>query len=263
MNHFSPAISALLALVSWSLGNLSQQTLIIYSPFHSIGAVFISTLAAEILHTGHDDESAPLDAQTELLRETIQPIVAFMVLCSITIHGLSIPSFSLGRRVHSVSRTWSRRDTTEAIPDWTNQTRRVTRPEEVVINRDHVDIMEKGELRSAGGSTEEQRKTQDSSRTDLHQDESEGQSKKGRAPERQDTDEGSAETKVNGPVGEHLSGRTEDYREEGVPDGDEEYMEWLEPHHRIIERREGPGTDVSTFVHLYLPLSNVIHSGGC
>ena len=34
-----------------------------------------------------------------------------MVLCSILIHGLSIPFFSLGRRVHSVSRTWSRHDT--------------------------------------------------------------------------------------------------------------------------------------------------------
>lgn len=63
-----------------------------------------------------------------------------MVLCSIIIHGLSIPSFSLGRRVHSVSRTWSR----HTAPDWTNQTRLVQRGDDIVINRD---------LEIGGGST--------------------------------------------------------------------------------------------------------------
>jgi hypothetical protein len=66
-----------------------------------------------------------------MVSQIIQPIVAFMVL--------SIPGFSLGRRVHSVSRTWSRRDTTGShavAPDWTNQARLVMRPEDVVINRD-------------------------------------------------------------------------------------------------------------------------------
>lgn len=174
-----------------------------------------------------------------------------MVLCSITIHGLSIPGFSLGRRVHSVSRTWSRRDTSDAVPDWTNQTRRVTRPEEIVINRDHVDLMEKGHL---GVTTEEpQRKlTRDSSRTDIYLGDVEGGGggqttppRNGKDAERRDTDEGSAETKVNRPLGEHLGSQREDYREENVPDGSEDYLEWVEPHHRIIERRiDGPGSDV-------------------
>lgn len=208
-----------------------------------IGAIFISTLAAEILHTGHDNEEVPHNDQTELLRETIQPIVAFMVLCSITIHGLSIPGFSLGRRVHSVSRTWSRRDTSEASPDWTNQTRRVTRPEEIVINRDHADLMEKG---IAG--TEDQRKTRNSSRTDITIDST--QQRIAKDVERRDTDEGSAETKVDRrPMGEHLGRDRDDYREEMVPDGSEDYIEWVEPHHRIIERRpHGPGSDVEVVV---------------
>jgi hypothetical protein len=77
-------------------------------------------------------EEGPVNPQTEILSVTIQPIVAFMVLCSVIIHGLSIPSFSLGRRVHSVSRTWSR----HTLPDWTNQTRLVERGDDIVINRD-------------------------------------------------------------------------------------------------------------------------------
>ncbi|KAJ8518433.1 hypothetical protein ONZ45_g4496 [Pleurotus djamor] len=80
-----------------------------------IGAVFISTLAAEILHGSHSEKE-----QTVLVANAIQPITAFMVLTSITIHGLHAP------------------------PDWTNQARHVDRAEDVVINRDSE--MERGEL---------------------------------------------------------------------------------------------------------------------
>uniref|UniRef100_A0A8H7XPH3 Cation/H+ exchanger transmembrane domain-containing protein n=1 Tax=Psilocybe cubensis TaxID=181762 RepID=A0A8H7XPH3_PSICU len=129
-----------------------------------IGAVFISTLAIEILqHAREHAEAATTGSgghevngdfgeetdQMRLLEDTIQPIVAFMVLCSITIHGLSIPGFSLGRRVHSVSRTWSRRDTMTNTstrggrvrePEWATQARRVTRAEDIVVNRDRDDM---------------------------------------------------------------------------------------------------------------------------
>ncbi|KAG6819398.1 hypothetical protein H0H93_012185 [Arthromyces matolae] len=99
-----------------------------------IGAVFISTLAEQFIRTDGRLQSA----QSELLAETIQPIVAFMVLCSIVLHGLSIPSFSLGRRVHSVSRTWSRH-TGQA--EWANQITVVERGgQDIVINRDSVDV---------------------------------------------------------------------------------------------------------------------------
>lgn len=111
------------------------------------GAIFISTLAAEQLPEAHD----PPRNQQELLAATIQPIVAFMVLCSILIHGLSIPFFSLGRRVHSVSRTWSRHDTlsrTQA-PEWANLTRPTIRGQHIEINRD----LERGELTVQGDET--------------------------------------------------------------------------------------------------------------
>lgn len=116
-----------------------------------IGAVFISTLAIEVIHRAHKTrENAENYEQIEMLVNTIQPIVAFMVLCSITIHGLSIPSFSLGRRVHSVHRTWSRHATmtsTGAVmqPEWAGQLRVVKPGEKIEINRDDADL-EKGEV---------------------------------------------------------------------------------------------------------------------
>ena len=106
-----------------------------------VGAIFVSIFAHQFLEdsiirpstsTGGDQENN----QIELVR-----VIAFMVLCSIAIHahGLSIPGFSLGKtRVHSISRTWSRRGTNGSgrAPDWTNQARLVSRAENIVINRD-------------------------------------------------------------------------------------------------------------------------------
>ena len=97
-----------------------------------IGAIFISTLASEflILHIdGNPSTTADQHHQIEMVSQMIQPIVAFMVICSIMIHGLSIPGFSLGRRVHSVSKDLVEGDTTGSRagePDWTNQARLVT-----------------------------------------------------------------------------------------------------------------------------------------
>jgi len=58
-----------------------------------VGAVFISTLALTELSAPHN----PPRNQEELLALCIQPIVAFVVLGSIIIHGLSIPLFEFGR----------------------------------------------------------------------------------------------------------------------------------------------------------------------
>ena len=104
----------------------------------TISGIFISTLATQIIHESLESShpSSHSLVQITLLEETIQPIVAFMVLCSIAVHRLSIPSFSLGRRVHSVSRTWSRH---ASIPDWTNQAMVISAPEDIIINRDRSD----------------------------------------------------------------------------------------------------------------------------
>ncbi|KIK92425.1 hypothetical protein PAXRUDRAFT_829968 [Paxillus rubicundulus Ve08.2h10] len=189
-----------------------------------IGAVYISTFAVGYL----PKPSNPPANEAEFLAATIQPIVAFIVLCSVTIHGLSIPFFSLGRRVRSVSsRTWSRH---AAGPDWTTHTRHVTRAEDVVINRDHdASAMEKGE----GGLTEEEESVLDSRLT----------STVGTlAPSPQEESSGTFDTRT-------VAMRDEEaIKEEMPPDGTETMLEWREGPHKIIERRTGPGEEVDVEV---------------
>ncbi|KAK7050604.1 Na-H-exchanger domain-containing protein [Favolaschia claudopus] len=81
-----------------------------------VGAVFVSTLA--ITHLP-EPESPPRN-EAELLATVIQPIVAFVVLGSIVVHGLSIPFFTLSgnmqTRTRSLVATFSRR--TGDTADW-------------------------------------------------------------------------------------------------------------------------------------------------
>ncbi|KAI0647955.1 Sodium/hydrogen exchanger family-domain-containing protein [Trametes meyenii] len=179
-----------------------------------IGAIFISTLAAEQLPEPHD----PPEGQQELLSASIQPIVAFMVLCSIAVHGLSIPFFTFGRRVHSVSRTWSRHDTVgtfgstrrsrSILPEWTTQIRHVQPGEEIVINRDRLGAEREESITPVAGSSSEE--------------------------EKQQADE---------------SPREAAEKADNPPDGTETYQEWREGPHKVVERREGPGAEVEVEVH--------------
>lgn len=82
---FVPEIS------SWKEALLSGH----FGPM-GVGAVFVSSLALTRLPT---PEHPPAD-QAQFLAATIQPIVSFVVLGSIIVHGLSIPLFSIGRSVH-------------------------------------------------------------------------------------------------------------------------------------------------------------------
>ncbi|KAJ7696315.1 Sodium/hydrogen exchanger family-domain-containing protein, partial [Mycena rosella] len=174
-----------------------------------VGAVFISTLATQVLQNSPlSQEGAGGDPQVALLARTIQPICAFMVLCSIAVHGLSIPSFSLGRRVHSVSRTWSRHTTaTHAVqPDWMDNVRHAGGG--VVVNRD----AEEGDATSG----------------DLEMGLGRGSEE-----EKERAAEVAAGTRPEGDV---------------PPDGEELVSEWQEGHHRIIERRAGPGEEIEVEV---------------
>ncbi|KAI0372268.1 hypothetical protein BV20DRAFT_964406 [Pilatotrama ljubarskyi] len=178
-----------------------------------IGAIFISTLAAEQLPEPHD----PPEGQVELLAASIQPIVAFMVLCSIAVHGLSIPFFTFGRRVHSVSRTWSRHDTVgtfgsrrgrSILPEWTTQIRHVQPGEEIVINRDRMGENREESLTPVAGTSSDEEKQQQ---------------------RREEPQEATKE--VDNP-----------------PDGTDTYQEWREGPHKVIERRDGPGAEVEVEV---------------
>ncbi|EIN12055.1 hypothetical protein PUNSTDRAFT_62304 [Punctularia strigosozonata HHB-11173 SS5] len=88
------------------------------TPISFVGAIFISTLALIRLPEAQD----PPQNQQELLAATLQPVVSFVVLASILIHGLSIPFFTVGRKVHSrtvsLSHTLTSRQNTALAPEW-------------------------------------------------------------------------------------------------------------------------------------------------
>ncbi|KAL4080378.1 Sodium/hydrogen exchanger family-domain-containing protein [Scleroderma yunnanense] len=102
-----------------------------------VSAVFVSALALTRLP---DVADPPVD-QPQLLAAMIQPVVSFVVLGSIVIHGLSIPFFNLGREMHSrttsVSFTWTNR-TTRTVPDWVLWARR---PESVAVTPSATDTI--------------------------------------------------------------------------------------------------------------------------
>ncbi|WWC88415.1 uncharacterized protein L201_003326 [Kwoniella dendrophila CBS 6074] len=109
-----------------------------------VGAIFISTLARTSIPE-HGVEGHP--EQAERVREVIGPITAFLVLTSIVSHGLSIPFFSLGRRVHSITYTRSRglsMDQRGDEPAWTTHARRIQPGQQITINRD--DDPEEGDM---------------------------------------------------------------------------------------------------------------------
>ncbi|KAH6908646.1 Sodium/hydrogen exchanger family-domain-containing protein [Coprinopsis sp. MPI-PUGE-AT-0042] len=90
-----------------------------------VGAVFISTLAMHKL----PDPRFPLETQQDYLAASLEPIVAFVVLASIIIHGLSIPFFNISR---NVSRTVSLQVTATTAsgrrpaPEWLLRVNRFT-----------------------------------------------------------------------------------------------------------------------------------------
>ncbi|WWD18709.1 hypothetical protein CI109_103163 [Kwoniella shandongensis] len=109
-----------------------------------VGAIFISTLARVSLPEGHAEHNTEL---VDRVREVIGPITAFLVLSSVVTHGMSIPFFSLGRRVHSITYTRSRQLSMDARgdePAWTTHARRIQPGQEITINRD--DDPEEGDL---------------------------------------------------------------------------------------------------------------------
>ncbi|GAA5876841.1 hypothetical protein JCM8547_002405 [Rhodosporidiobolus lusitaniae] len=131
-----------------------------------VGAIFISTLAAEKLPT----PNIPPENSIETLALLITPVTYCIVLSSILVHGLTISFFTLGRRVHSrvtsLSRTFTAQSTNSRFgrtlsfrtrdernePSWMSRVKRADRAEDIVINRDEEpeSLAEKG----IGGSRE-------------------------------------------------------------------------------------------------------------
>lgn len=100
-----------------------------------VSAVFVSSLALTRLPTPEH----PPSNQAQFLAATIQPIVSFIVLGSIIVHGLSIPFFSIGRGVHSrtvsLTTTWTSRNRV-TVPDWVLGARRAPNVVESTVDED-------------------------------------------------------------------------------------------------------------------------------
>ncbi|KAF9793071.1 Sodium/hydrogen exchanger family-domain-containing protein [Thelephora terrestris] len=105
-----------------------------------VGAMFISTLALSELKVPHN----PPQDQEEYLAATLQIIVSFIVLCSIFIHGMSIPIYSaacqIRSRAPSLTRTWTsgRGKWDRWQLDWSNRIRRSgsKSPSQTITKRD-------------------------------------------------------------------------------------------------------------------------------
>ena len=145
----SRRLPIMMGLYRWIPDLRTWREAAMYGHFGPMGitAIFMSALGNEFLRHRMESRPSP-NQQYQIVGDTIEPIIAFVVLCSIIVHGLSIPGFSLGKRVHSLSRTWSRTTAGSGRPDWTNRTKLVTKAEDIIINRD----LEKGEVK--GGPLE-------------------------------------------------------------------------------------------------------------
>jgi hypothetical protein len=223
--------------------------LIVTGPM-GVGAIFIATLAVTELPPGDPDADT---TQVDKLRDVLVPVVAFLVLSSVVTHGMSIPFFSLGRRVHSITYTWSRNASMDTRrdeePAWTTHARRIIPGQQIVINRD--DDAEEGDLSIRRVDTS------DSVNGDKRQT----------APEEpEDESGGSSSSRTAGNLnGEeiemHIRSKDSDLRrgtdddgdslgEQGAADepsdgrGTPPLARFREGNHLVIERRHGDGDEV-------------------
>jgi sodium/hydrogen antiporter len=94
-----------------------------------VGAIFVAILARGELE--HDD-SVPLseppgpDNPHYMLISLVWPIVTFLVVTSIIVHGSSIAVFTLGKRINTLSLTMSWTAAPEDGPSWMNRLPRIS-----------------------------------------------------------------------------------------------------------------------------------------
>ncbi|KAG5979238.1 hypothetical protein E4U55_005391 [Claviceps digitariae] len=94
-----------------------------------VGAIFVAILArAELEH--HEPvplgQLPPKDAPHYKLIYLVWPIVTFLVISSILIHGSSIAVFTLGKRINTLTLTMSYTQAAEDGPSWMNRLPRIS-----------------------------------------------------------------------------------------------------------------------------------------
>ncbi|KAI9683130.1 MAG: hypothetical protein M1829_005921 [Trizodia sp. TS-e1964] len=94
-----------------------------------VGAIFVAILARAELETDSTTPLAevPTDDKTKnyILITLIWPIVSFLVMASILVHGSSIAVFTLGKRINTLSITMSYTEGNENGPSWMNRLPRI------------------------------------------------------------------------------------------------------------------------------------------
>jgi NhaP-type Na+/H+ or K+/H+ antiporter len=90
-----------------------------------VGAIFIATLGR---HELPEEIPEPPETSNDVLALTIQPIVFFLVLCSVAVHGLTVPFFAFSKRATTITRTWSRHPSFAdgGEPGWMGRLKRYT-----------------------------------------------------------------------------------------------------------------------------------------
>ncbi|GAP87682.1 putative Na(+) H(+) antiporter 2 [Rosellinia necatrix] len=94
-----------------------------------VGAIFIAILARAELETGHTIPLAvipPKDSENYQAILLVWPIVTFMVISSILVHGSSIAVFTLGKRINTLSLTMSYTTAPEDGPAWMSRLPRIS-----------------------------------------------------------------------------------------------------------------------------------------
>ena len=94
-----------------------------------VGAIFVAILARAELEHGEPVPLArlpPSDSPEFNLIYLVWPIVTFMVITSIIVHGSSIAVFTLGKRINTLSLTMSYTAAPEDGPSWMNRLPRIS-----------------------------------------------------------------------------------------------------------------------------------------
>ncbi|KAK8013143.1 sodium/hydrogen antiporter nha1 [Apiospora marii] len=94
-----------------------------------VGAIFIAILARAELETEHTiplAELPPEGTPHHALITLVWPIVTFIVVSSIIVHGSSIAVFTLGKRINTLSLTMSYTAAPEDGPSWMNRLPRIS-----------------------------------------------------------------------------------------------------------------------------------------
>lgn len=108
-----------------------------------VGAIFIAILARADLETGTTTPLAQLPAEGTPhyhLIALIWPIVTFLVITSIIIHGSSIAVFTLGKHINTLTLTMSYTTANEEGPSWMNRLPRISSQSKSMSKMSDTDV---------------------------------------------------------------------------------------------------------------------------